>query len=172
MNFAEINMIQIYGRKSQCWFATRRLGLWPGVWRGWKSDSSTQVKGWTLIVILFYWLIFFYQIIDPLPPIDHSEFKYDSFEKNFYIEHEEIASMSRNTSLELRSTLGLKVTGPSPPKPVTSFGHFNLDEGLLKTIRKSEYTQPTPIQSQAVPAALGGRDIIGEIKKINLEFCQ
>lgn len=79
--------------------------------------------------------------------------------------------MSRNTSLELRSTLGLKVTGPSPPKPVTSFGHFNLDEGLLKTIRKSEYTQPTPIQSQAVPAALGGRDIIGEIKQFNFDFC-
>jgi len=93
--------------------------------------------------------------------MDHSLVQYENFEKNFYIEHEEIHSMSRNTSIELRSKLGLKVTGPSPPKPVTSFGHFNLDEGLMKTIRKSEYTQPTPIQSQAVPAALAGRDIIG-----------
>jgi ATP-dependent RNA helicase DDX42 len=114
------------------------------------------------IVLLLDTYRFLKQIIDPLPPIDHSEFKYDSFEKNFYIEHEEISSMSRNASIDLRSTLGLKVTGPSPPKPVTSFGHFNLDEGLLKTIRKSEYTQPTPIQSQAVPTALGGRDIIGD----------
>lgn len=31
----------------------------------------------------------------------------------------------------------------------------------MKAIRKSDYTQPTPIQSQAVPAALSGRDIIG-----------
>lgn len=35
------------------------------------------------------------------------------------------------------------------------------DEQLMKAVRKSEYTQPTPIQAQAIPAALGGRDIIG-----------
>ena len=33
---------------------------------------------------------------------------------------------------------------------ITSFGHFGFDELLLKTIRKLEYTQPTPIQAQAV----------------------
>ena len=44
---------------------------------------------------------------------------------------------------------------------VTSFAHFGFDESLLKAIRKMEYTQPTPIQSQAVPVALGGRDVIG-----------
>lgn len=38
---------------------------------------------------------------------------------------------------------------------------FRFDEQLMKAIRKSEYTQPTPIQAQAVPAALNGRDIIG-----------
>lgn len=32
----------------------------------------------------------------------------------------------------------------------------------MRAIRKSDYTQPTPIQSQAVPAALAGRDIIGK----------
>ncbi|XP_059477026.1 ATP-dependent RNA helicase DDX42 [Neocloeon triangulifer] len=104
------------------------------------------------------------KIIDPLPPMDHSTVTYENFEKNFYIEHEDIHGMSRSTAIDLRSKLGLKVTGPSPPKPVTSFGHFNLDEGLMKVIRKSEYTQPTPIQSQAVPTALSGRDIIGIAK--------
>lgn len=34
----------------------------------------------------------------------------------------------------------------------------------MKSIRKSEYTQPTPIQAQSIPAALGGRDIIGIAK--------
>lgn len=34
----------------------------------------------------------------------------------------------------------------------------------MKVIRKLEYTQPTPIQSQAVPAALSGRDLIGIAK--------
>lgn len=47
------------------------------------------------------------------------------------------------------------------PYPVTSFAHFNFDDALMKIIRKSDYTQPTPIQTQAVPAALAGRDIIG-----------
>ncbi|XP_065338864.1 ATP-dependent RNA helicase DDX42 [Cloeon dipterum] len=104
------------------------------------------------------------KIIDPLPPIDHSAITYENFEKNFYIEHEEIHGMSRSTAIDLRSKLGVKVTGPSPPKPVTSFGHFNLEENLMKVIRKSEYTQPTPIQSQAIPTALSGRDIIGIAK--------
>lgn len=34
----------------------------------------------------------------------------------------------------------------------------------MKAIRKSEYTQPTPIQSQSVPIALSGRDAIGIAK--------
>lgn len=57
-----------------------------------------------------------------------------------------------------------QVTGFDAPKLVTSFGHFGFDEALMKAIRKSEYTQPTPIQSQAVPIALSGRDAIGIAK--------
>lgn len=102
--------------------------------------------------------------IDPLPPIDHSEITYDSFEKNFYNVHEEIANLSQQQVDELRRTLGIKVSGPSVPKPVTSFGHFGFDDALIKAIRKNEYTQPTPIQSQAIPAALSGRDLIGIAK--------
>lgn len=60
--------------------------------------------------------------------------------------------------------LFLQVTGFDAPKPVTSFGHFGFDEALMKAIRKSEYTQPTPIQSQSVPIALSGRDAIGIAK--------
>ncbi|XP_011155541.1 ATP-dependent RNA helicase DDX42 [Solenopsis invicta] len=102
--------------------------------------------------------------IDPLPPIDHSEIEYEPFEKNFYNVHEEIASLSKQQIDDLKKTLGIKVSGPSPPNPVTSFGHFGFDDALIKTIRKNEYTQPTPIQAQAVPAALSGRDIIGIAK--------
>lgn len=87
--------------------------------------------------------------IDPLPAIDHSEIEYKPFEKNFYTEHEDIANLSRSQVEELRNRLGVKVTGPVPPKPVTSFAHFGFDESLMKTIRKSEYTQHTLIQSQS-----------------------
>ncbi|XP_070148807.1 ATP-dependent RNA helicase DDX42 [Polyergus mexicanus] len=102
--------------------------------------------------------------IDPLPSIDHSEIEYEPFDKNFYNVHEEIASLSKQQVDDLKNTLGIKVSGPSPPNPVTSFAHFGFDDALIKTIRKNEYTQPTPIQAQAVPAALNGRDIIGIAK--------
>lgn len=102
--------------------------------------------------------------IDPLPAIDHSEIHYEPFEKNFYNVHEEIANLNKDQVEDLRRTLGIKVTGPSPPNPVTSFPHFGFDDPLIKAIRKSEYTQPTPIQAQAIPAALSGRDLIGIAK--------
>ena len=43
-----------------------------------------------------------------------------------------------------------QVSGLDPPKPVSSFGHFGFDEKLLGAVRKSEYTQPTPIQAQVM----------------------
>lgn len=104
------------------------------------------------------------KIIMPLPPIDHSEIDYPPFEKNFYEEHEELSSLTGTQVLELRHKLNLRVSGAAPPKPCTSFAHFNFDEQLMHQIRKSEYTQPTPIQCQGVPIALSGRDMIGIAK--------
>uniref|UniRef100_A0A7N9AWT0 ATP-dependent RNA helicase DDX42 n=1 Tax=Mastacembelus armatus TaxID=205130 RepID=A0A7N9AWT0_9TELE len=104
------------------------------------------------------------KIILPLPPIDHSEIDYPPFEKNFYNEHEELSSLTGTQVLELRHKLNLRVSGAAPPKPCTSFAHFGFDEQLMHQIRKSEYTQPTPIQCQGVPIALSGRDMIGIAK--------
>ncbi|XP_013886846.1 ATP-dependent RNA helicase DDX42 isoform X3 [Austrofundulus limnaeus] len=104
------------------------------------------------------------KIIMPLPPIDHSEIEYPPFEKNFYNEHEELSSLTGVQVLELRQKLNLRVSGAAPPKPCTSFAHFGFDEQLMHQIRKSEYTQPTPIQCQGVPIALSGRDMIGIAK--------
>ena len=86
------------------------------------------------------------KIIDPLPAVDHSTISYQPFEKNFYEEHEEIKNLSPPQVTELKETLGLKVTGISIPKPVCSFAHFQFDEKLMNTIRKSDFTNPTPIQ--------------------------
>nr|XP_020649633.1 ATP-dependent RNA helicase DDX42 isoform X1 [Pogona vitticeps] len=104
------------------------------------------------------------KIIDPLPPIDHSEIEYPPFEKNFYIEHEEITSLTPQQVVELRHKLNLRVSGAAPPRPGSSFAHFGFDEQLMHQIRKSEYTQPTPIQCQGIPVALSGRDMIGIAK--------
>jgi hypothetical protein len=79
------------------------------------------------------------RFIDPLPPIDHSEIEYKTFEKNFYVIHEEIAKLTKVQKDELRHKLGIKVTGAAAPAPVCSFAHFNFDDLLIKAIRKSEY---------------------------------
>ena len=102
--------------------------------------------------------------IDPLPPIDHSKITYENFTKNFYSEHPEIESLSPDQVRELRKKLDVRVFGSFAPKPVCSFAHFGLDDQLMKQIIKCEYTQPTPIQAQALPVALSGRDLIGVAK--------
>ncbi|MBU1659904.1 MAG: DEAD/DEAH box helicase, partial [Chloroflexi bacterium] len=42
-----------------------------------------------------------------------------------------------------------------------SFNQFNLDARLQAGIKRAGYSTPTPIQIQAIPAALAGRDLIG-----------
>jgi ATP-dependent RNA helicase DDX42 len=101
------------------------------------------------------------RVIDPLPPIDHSEISYKSFEKNFYEEDEKVKNLTKQEVKDLRKKLGIRVSGFDPPNPCVSFAHFGFDNHLMALIRKSEFSTPTPIQSQSIPAALKGRDIIG-----------
>jgi ATP-dependent RNA helicase RhlE len=42
-----------------------------------------------------------------------------------------------------------------------SFEHFSLDQRVLAQIRAVGYTTPTPIQQQAIPKVLEGRDVMG-----------
>ena len=102
--------------------------------------------------------------IDPLPPINHDEISYKSFKRNFYLEHNDISGLSPVQVIDLQQKLGIRVAGAMPPKPVSSFAHFGFEESLMKAIRKSDFSQPTPIQAQAIPAVLSGRDVIGIAK--------
>ncbi|MGF1572474.1 MAG: DEAD/DEAH box helicase [Sumerlaeia bacterium] len=44
------------------------------------------------------------------------------------------------------------------------FESFNLHEDLLEGVRLKHYTVPTPIQAQAIPLAMKGRDVLGQSK--------
>ncbi|MCC5967103.1 MAG: DEAD/DEAH box helicase [Natronohydrobacter sp.] len=44
---------------------------------------------------------------------------------------------------------------------MTQFSHLKLDPKVLKAINEAGYTTPTPIQAQAIPHALEGRDVLG-----------
>jgi ATP-dependent RNA helicase RhlE len=41
------------------------------------------------------------------------------------------------------------------------FEKLGLEERLLKGVKAMGYTEPTPIQEQAIPVALEGKDIVG-----------
>jgi ATP-dependent RNA helicase DeaD len=45
---------------------------------------------------------------------------------------------------------------------VSTFSELGLSEGLLGTLDELGYTEPTPIQEQAIPELLGGHDVIGQ----------
>src|SRR3974390_1236145 len=54
--------------------------------------------------------------------------------------------------------------GASPPKgfvQIMSFSDLGLAPELLRALAERGYTQPTPIQSQAIPEILAGRDLLG-----------
>src|SRR5882757_5535880 len=42
-----------------------------------------------------------------------------------------------------------------------SFDKLNLIEPILRALKTEGYTQPTPIQEQAIPIVLSGRDLLG-----------
>ncbi len=55
-----------------------------------------------------------------------------------------------------------KDQGPTNEKrPVDGFAHFNLDPLLRRGIAASGFVEPRPIQTQTIPAALDGRDVLG-----------
>ena len=79
-----------------------------------------------------------------------------------------VKELNKEQVAEIRGRLNLTVedgdtkqTLPSCPPPIESFEDMNLTRDVMLDIRHHEYLKPTPIQSQAIPIALSGRDILG-----------
>ncbi|HXC25562.1 MAG TPA: DEAD/DEAH box helicase [Gemmatimonadaceae bacterium] len=49
----------------------------------------------------------------------------------------------------------------APPDPVVDFTSLGLSTDVLRAVQDAGYTTPTPIQQEAIPLALQGRDLIG-----------
>jgi len=47
------------------------------------------------------------------------------------------------------------------PEPLPLFSDLGLSEPILRAIAEKGYAHPTPIQAQAIPAVLSGRDVMG-----------
>ena len=101
--------------------------------------------------------------MEVLPPLDHSSIEYPPFRKCFYEEHPEVTGMDWEEMLRYREEeLQVQVEGRESCRPIVSFKHATgFSETLLREIVKRGFEAPTPIQAQALPLALAGRDVLG-----------
>ena len=49
-------------------------------------------------------------------------------------------------------------------QPEVTFESLNLDPRLLRAVREEKYVKPTPVQAQAIPLALEGKDVLARAK--------
>lgn len=60
-----------------------------------------------------------------------------------------------------REDFGIRIQGGKAPLPIRFWHESSIPEVLLTAIEKLNYKEPSPIQRQAIPVALSGKDIIG-----------
>ncbi|XP_062115390.1 DEAD-box ATP-dependent RNA helicase 42-like [Humulus lupulus] len=101
---------------------------------------------------------------DKLSIVDHSKIEYKPFRKNIYIEVKEISRMTSKEVSAYREELELTTRGKLVPKPVKTWHQMGLTSKILETIKKLKYEKPMPIQVQALPTIMSGRDCIGIAK--------
>ncbi|KDN45076.1 P-loop containing nucleoside triphosphate hydrolase protein [Tilletiaria anomala UBC 951] len=100
-----------------------------------------------------------------LPQTDHSSVDYEPYRKAFYHPPAEIQEMTNEDAESLRLQLdAIAVRGKDCPKPLTKWSHCGLPASCLEIIKRLNYERPTPIQAQAIPAIMSGRDVIGVAK--------
>ena len=100
-----------------------------------------------------------------IPVVKHEKVTYEPFRRNFYSEPVDTLDWTEEQTNALRFELeSIKVRGVDVPKPVTSWAQCGLGVQSLEVIQRLEYEAPTSIQSQAIPAIMSGRDIIGVAK--------
>ena len=83
-----------------------------------------------------------------LETIDWSSQSLSKFNKNFYKEHETVASRSDHEVRRIRDELNITTFGYKVPNPIITFEEANFPDYILRTLREAKFTKPTPIQSQ------------------------
>ncbi|KAF1840951.1 P-loop containing nucleoside triphosphate hydrolase protein [Cucurbitaria berberidis CBS 394.84] len=100
-----------------------------------------------------------------VPAVDHEKVEYEPFRKDFYTEPAEVTQMTPEEVADLRHELdGIKVKPDDVPRPVTKWAQMGLLQATMDVFTRVRYERPTSIQSQAIPIAESGRDLIGVAK--------
>ncbi|KAL0218701.1 hypothetical protein P9112_004354 [Eukaryota sp. TZLM1-RC] len=93
-----------------------------------------------------------------------SNIKLPEFQKDFYIEHEEVEQMSSDDVTSFRRSNDITVKGADVPKPIQTFSQASFPDYIYEVVDRQGFTAPTAIQSQGWPCALTGKDSVGVSK--------
>lgn len=86
---------------------------------------------------------------------------FPAIDKNLYVQVAEITNMQDHQVAAIRQANGpIRVRGKSAPRPIIKFAQAGLPEALTRYLARKGITKPFPIQMQAIPALLCGRDVI------------
>jgi ATP-dependent RNA helicase DDX46/PRP5 len=97
-----------------------------------------------------------------LKMVDHSKMNYDYFTKNLYIESPEISKLTSEEVINIRKTNGsILVKGKEIPKPILDFYQCGLSSKIMEVLEYKNIKKPFPIQMQAIPTIMSGRDCLG-----------
>ncbi|OQR70356.1 putative ATP-dependent RNA helicase DDX46-like [Tropilaelaps mercedesae] len=97
--------------------------------------------------------------------ISLDDITYQPFRKDFYIEVPELAQMSQSEVDAIRTELdGITIKGKNVPKPIKTWPQAGISKKVLDVLKKANFEKPTPIQAQALPAIMSGRDLIAIAK--------
>eukprot|EP01060_Flectonema_neradi_P008439 TRINITY_DN1601_c5_g1_i2.p1 TRINITY_DN1601_c5_g1~~TRINITY_DN1601_c5_g1_i2.p1 ORF type:complete len:561 (+),score=131.28 TRINITY_DN1601_c5_g1_i2:59-1684(+) len=84
--------------------------------------------------------------------------------KNYHRMPAEVDNMDPREVQAWREEHNIQLFGLDAPNPCLTFQSTGFPLGILKTFDRAGYVAPTPIQAQAWPIALTGRDMVGIAK--------
>lgn len=94
--------------------------------------------------------------------VNHSLMNYEPFRKNLYIETKEVGNMTEEQVEKFKKEHGdIKTRGKNIPNPIFNWYQCGLQDKVLSVLEHKGYKEPFPIQCQAIPCIMSGRDVIG-----------
>jgi len=101
-----------------------------------------------------------------LRPVDHDAEAYAAIRKNFYVVPKALAALDDAEVAARRDADECKVRGKGCPPPIEAWSQAGLPDKALAALLRGfgADAAPFPIQKQALPALMSGRDVIGIAK--------
>ncbi len=99
-----------------------------------------------------------------LKAVDHSTISYIPIRKNLCIVPRSLADIPAKEIQEIRHSLEIKIRGKGCPPPIETWEQTGVSDRIITVIERHGWKEPFPIQRQAIPAIMGGRDVIGVAK--------